>query len=322
MVRRNPPAVLLAQKSLVPDAEQNIVGGVHIGGCEIDIIGRHQRRVHFVGPGHQPWLRGGLTRRSVPLQLDIKAIAKGAPHGLQRRPSLANTTGGEQGVDRTIRTAGQKDQALGMGLDQIPGHARRVSVSAIKIGGGRQHRKVQIARLVLGQQHDGRRPRPALGRALPDPRHGQGAPDDWLNTRVLGDGGKFKGPKEIGPISQGHGRHFRPRRQRPNSVRLNGAFQQGVGRANPQVNEPHVAGPVHSTGHVARLQAYIRLTPPNAPPNISSIRSPPPTQTPSHPEPAEPSFRSQLRVPGLFLFRFCSPDNRLSCGLAATGAVG
>ena len=44
-------------------------------------------------------------------------------------------------------------------------------------------------------------------------------------------------PEQIGPVRHRHGRHARVRRQLADLARLDRAFQQRIGRADPQMDE-------------------------------------------------------------------------------------
>ncbi len=237
---------VLADKGALGDAEQGVMRLVHVAAGEIDVVGGHQRGVGVIGPGHQPGLGQGFTGLAVTLQLHIEAVAERPAHLVQHRPGLARPPGGEQGVHRPVRPAGQQKQALGVLRHPRPGHARLVRRLDIQIGGRGQGHQVQIADLVLGQQHHGRNPRPALGRAFADPGHRQHAADDRLDPGVLGVAGKFQPAEQIGPVGQGHGRHVVGRRQLADRLGLDRAFQQGIGRAHPQVHKPQIPALGHS----------------------------------------------------------------------------
>ncbi len=305
---RDPPPLVLADEGPVGDAQQRIVRPVHVAFAEIDVVGGHQRCVAVIGPGHQARLRQRFARLSVALQLDIEAVVEHPPHLIQRRRPFGLAAGGEQGIDRPVRAAGEKEQPFGVLGHPAPGHARLFGRADLQKGGRGQGHQVQIAGLVLGQQHHGGDPRPLVGRPLAYARHRQGAADDRLDPRILGVAGKLQRPEQIGPVGQPHRRHVRRRGQLADRISLDRAFQQGIGRAHPKMHEPQFP----ALGHAMLLlraatpdSAHVlnhRQHHPNEAPNRSKRQ-----RVPSQPNHVNPLWRTCcLFVLILVLFRASS----------------
>ena len=73
----------------------------------------------------------------------------------------------------------------------------------------------------------------------------QAPTDDRLDARFLGEHGEFKRAEQIGPVGQGHGRHLGLGGQIADLLGLDRAFQQGIGGADPQVDETLVHRVAH-----------------------------------------------------------------------------
>ncbi|VDC49359.1 hypothetical protein BREV_BREV_03567 [Brevundimonas mediterranea] len=230
-------AVFLAGEGAVGDAQQGVVrlGLGRLG--VIDVIGRDQGRLVGVGPFDQTGLGPLFVLQPVTLQLDIEAVAEGGLHRRQGGRPLARLALGEQGIDRTVGAARQQDQPLGPRHDLVPGHARFGHFARVQIGRGRQGAQVAPPGLVLDQQDHGRGLGPAHGLVSADAEHRQGAGDDGLDPGVTGVLAELQRAEQIGPVGDGHGRHARVRRQLAQLARLDRAFQQRIGRADPQMDE-------------------------------------------------------------------------------------
>ncbi len=182
----DPAALVLADEGAVGDAQQRLVGLVHLLGGEIDVVGGHQGHVVRIGEGDQVRLSGGLGRRAVPLQLDIEPVPEHPGHLGQGLIALGGLAGREQGIDGAVGTARQQDQPLGMLGHQVPRRRRLGHPVGFHIGVGREHREIEVALFRLGQEHDGRGLGPSLSRLATDPGHRQGAADNGLDPGVLG----------------------------------------------------------------------------------------------------------------------------------------
>ena len=234
---RDASTVFLSGEGTVRDAHQGVVR-LRLGGLGVvHVIGGNQGDVMGVGPFDQPPLRLPLAGEAVALQLDIEPVAEYPRHLVERGIGLGRLALHEQGVNRPVWPAGQQDQAFGSLRHHRPRDARFIHRSRIKEGRRRQGAKVQPAGVILDRQHHGRDPGPAFVDLATDAGHRQGAGHDRLNARSFRRLGKLQRPEQIGPVRHTHRRHARIRRQGRNLPRLDRAFQQRIGRADPQVDE-------------------------------------------------------------------------------------
>ena len=254
MLGRHPAPIVLTEVGAIGDAEQSLVRSVHILGGEIHIVGGHERNISLVGEGHEVRLGARFRRQTVTLQLHIKPVFERLAHNFKRRPPLGNLVRRHQGINWTIRAARQQDQP-GVQFRHLGPRHERIAPLPVQITHGRQGHQVQPAGLVLHQKGDRRRPGPTI--ALPAANSGnrKGAPDDGLNARILHRLGEFERTKQISPVGQPKRRHPAFRRQPRQIPRPNGAFQQGVGRANPQMHKgglrvAHKSGLAESSAQV------------------------------------------------------------------------
>ena len=233
----DPAAVLLRQEGALGDAQQRIVGDVHVGLVEIDVIGGDQRHVIVVGPCHQSWLGRSLYRAAVALKLHIEAVAESLAHGVQHGAPFGRLPRREQWIDRAVWAAREQDQTLRARHDRLPRDGGVIRAFALQIGRRGQRHQVEPPGLVLGQEHDGRAAGPTLGRALPDSGHRQGAADDGLDPGVLGILRKFQRPEQIGAVGDGGGGHAGLGSQGADLVGLDRSLEQGIGGPDPQMDE-------------------------------------------------------------------------------------
>ncbi len=237
VLRADAPPLFLAHERAIGDAKQGVMRlpGVRLG--EIDVIGGHQGGVVVVSPSHQPRLGGRFDGQAVPLQLNIETIGERPLHFSQRRCSLRASPSGEQRINRPVRSSGEQDEAIAVGHNLCPGYVRRLDPVDLEKCGRREFAQIPVPGLVLDQKHDCRRKRPALGRTFADTAHGQTAADNRLHAVILGDHGKFQGPKQIGPVGQGDSGHRLGRREFSYGVRLYRPLEEGIGRPDAQMDK-------------------------------------------------------------------------------------
>jgi hypothetical protein len=136
----------------------------------------------------------------MPLQLDVEAVGEHPVHLGERRAALLDLARGEQRIHRPVRPAGEQDQALGVRRHLLPGDMRLLAGFGLQVGGRRKLGQVEVAAFALRQEDDGRGPRPALGRALADAAHRQGAAHDRLHAHALGGHRELQRPEQVGPV--------------------------------------------------------------------------------------------------------------------------
>ena len=108
----HPPTLVLADKGAIGDAQQRIMRRVHGGGLEIDVVGRNQRGLSLIGPGHKFRLCERFSRRAMALKFDVKPIAEDPQHFGQGRAPFLDLSAGHQRIHRTVRPARKQDQSV------------------------------------------------------------------------------------------------------------------------------------------------------------------------------------------------------------------
>jgi len=96
-------AVVLADKGTVGDAEQRVMGLIHIGLAEMHVIGGDQRQLFGIGHVQQPILGGAFFRQAMALQFDIKPARKGGRQARQHSVRGIALAFQQQLIDRPAR---------------------------------------------------------------------------------------------------------------------------------------------------------------------------------------------------------------------------
>lgn len=184
--------------------------------------------------------------------------------------------------------------------------------SAVKIGDRRQFREVEIAALILRQQHERRRTGPALGRAAANPDDGDGAANDRLNARILGVGRVLKSAEQVGAVGKAGGRHLGLGGQLADLVGLDSAFQQRIGRTDPQVDEALPLRVRHDRpplDHRRLATQATRLA------TVHIIQTKPITETRAKDSRATRIIGTSTDFLFCSIFRFCSVHKMFHCNL-------
>ena len=202
-------------------------------------VGRDQRQAARISKIDQARFRRPLGRQAVALQFDIETVAEQALQLFAARERERVLSADERHVERPIRTAGERDQAIGLGiepseLDMRPFLRRRLEKSA-----RRQPHQAAIARFACGEQHD---PRPnVVYRAIADfliaEVEAKRAADDRLDADAGQFFGKFERTEHVVGVGERQCRLtvlFRKLRQARNRQR---ALEQRIGRMNVQMHE-------------------------------------------------------------------------------------
>jgi hypothetical protein len=109
MLWRDVTALMVGYEASLCDREQSVMGLMILPHGEIGLIGRHDRDPAPVGEIEKQRLGGTLGRQSVPLNLDIEAIAERGRETLETRCRKIELSLRQGLVDRTIGTARQRD---------------------------------------------------------------------------------------------------------------------------------------------------------------------------------------------------------------------
>ena len=118
MIRRQLIAVGFGDQAPAGDAQQRIVRFVIVRGGEIRLVGRDQRKTFCIGKIDQRGFGPPLLLDAVALQFDIEPVAEQLRQPVAARRRQRGLVGIDGERDRTLRPAGQRDQAFGVVLSQ------------------------------------------------------------------------------------------------------------------------------------------------------------------------------------------------------------
>ena len=246
MVRRQAAAVGLVEIGALRDADQRVVGLVHVGPGEEDVVGRDQRHVVAIGPIEKHRLGAPLGLGAVALQLDIEAILEGIAQGAEQLLGSGRAAILEQPPERPLGASAQDQHALAMGAEIGEAHLRLVLGLALQERLARELEQIAVSDVALRQQEDGVGvPPPA---ALDRFGEVQERPDDGLHAALHARGGELQHPEHVAGVGDRDGRHRMLPAQPDDLGDGERALRQGKGRMNAEVNEVGVRHPVRGTG--------------------------------------------------------------------------
>ena len=263
MLGAEPPPLVNGDIAPLGDADQRVMRLEILLRGEIGLVGGDNRKIEIVGEAEQSGLDAALLRQAVALQLDVEPVAEDR---LQRFEPVAGKLGvafGEREVDHPFRSAGQSDQAFGVGgkIGDRGDHLARLGRR--EIGVGREPHQIGVARLVLGEERDA-----AIGAGaaelgpwrwllLGGEGERQSEPDDRLDARLGEAFGEFERAEQIVGISQRQRRSAIGARQRGELRDGQRAFEQRIGRVHPKMHEG-LALPSHSLHSSKSHRRWIR----------------------------------------------------------------
>ena len=221
---------LLVDIGAIGDAQERVVGLIHVGLGEIDIVGGDQRQAHRIGHLDQPLLGQpfGLGRTgavAVALQFDIQPVGVDRRQPGHQRLRLGRLPRPQEAADRAIGAAGQADQPPGMGGQLCHRHLRKRAPLADVEAGVELH-QIVIASLGLRQQHHRRRiARPLAGLCGVVGQRDLAA-DDRLHPRARRQRGKLQRAEHVVGVGHGDGGHPGLLAQADQLLHRHRAFQQ------------------------------------------------------------------------------------------------
>ena len=242
MLRGQPAAfVLLIDIGPIRDTDQRVMGLVHIGLGEIDVIRRDQRDAHVIGhldkaPLGQLFGYGLAILAGVALQLDIKPVGKSPVQPCHQCLCRGALTALQQLPHGAARPARQTDQPTVQRLQLLQGDLRQ-RPALVDIKAGVQLHQVFIPGLGLGQQnHRGRNARlfPRLHLHIGQIHL---TADDRLHTGPRHGDREFQRGEHVVGIRQGQRRHIGPLAQIGQLFQPQRPFQQRIFGVRAQVNE-------------------------------------------------------------------------------------
>ena len=207
-----------------------------IGGLEEGLVGGDDRQLRLIGKVEQHRLDRPLLGQTVPLHLDIEAVAKDA---FQRREAGAGKVRvglGEREVDHAFGPAGERNEAVGMGGKSADAGQDFAGLRRREISVAGEAHQIGIAALVLGEHGDAAVSlRPFHLRSLralfllDGEAQGERAADDGLDPRP-GDGlGELEGAEQIVGVGDGERRHAVLGGERHEPRNGQSAFEQRIG---------------------------------------------------------------------------------------------
>ena len=235
------------------------MGLEHVGRGVKTFVGRDQRQVQAVGQVEERPFGLFLHRHAVAQDFHVGPsvirICK-ARQQVARGVALALL---QQSPDRPAGPAGQQDQAAVVLQQSVQRDRRLLAVVAVQIGDLQHLQQIAVAFRVLDQQHH-------RGFALAPPAavrrrhgmaagllglhlHGDLAADDRLDALVRGRQGEFQGPEQVVGVGHGDRRHVHGPAHLGQVLQADGAFGQGIGGMDPQVDEI-------SMGHAAIIPHF------------------------------------------------------------------
>jgi hypothetical protein len=164
MLGRQAAAVDGADQGAFGDAQQRVLRFVVGGGGEIGLVGGDQRQALRIGEFEQRRLDAALAFQSVALQFDVEPAVEQRRESLQPRFRQFGQAERQRPVDRSGRSAGQRDQALGLG-ERGEVDMRFVAVGRVEPDPRGEPHQRAVALFVLGDQRQRRARHPRLGEA-------------------------------------------------------------------------------------------------------------------------------------------------------------
>ena len=239
MLAGQPAPVVLADKGAIGDAQQRVMGLIHLGLAEMHVVGGDQRQAAGIGHVQQHILGGALLGQAMALQFDVQPSGKGAGELLQDRVGRITLAFHDRLVEHPARSPGQEDQALGMGEQLLHLHMRPVTGFHIQIGGGQKLGEVLVARLVLHQEGNMGRllARSGLQRIAGGDLHRQHRAHDGLDAALGQCVGDLKDPEQVVVVGDGHRRGSGVPGQLHHLAGAHSALQQRIGALDAQMDE-------------------------------------------------------------------------------------
>ena len=162
------PVVRVGERVARLDAEQRLVRPRVLVAQVVDVAGRDERDARRSGERDEPGVDLLLDRQPGVLELDVDGVpAEDLDEAGELRLGVLLSTLLERLADAAGETAGERDDAVRVGVEQLPVDARLVVV-ALEIAGRDEPDQVRVALVRLGEQREVRvalRPAPSGRRA-------------------------------------------------------------------------------------------------------------------------------------------------------------
>ena len=133
------------------DADQRVMRLVILAGGEERLVGGDERKPARIGELDQRRLDQALGRGAVALQLDIEPVAEQALQHLAAHARQAALAGGDRGIERPARAAGERDQAVDLAGEPGELEARRLVRRRFEKGARVEPHQAAVAGLARGE---------------------------------------------------------------------------------------------------------------------------------------------------------------------------
>ena len=242
MLRGGAPPLALGDLGAVGDAQQDVVRLPLRRVDELHIVGGDQGQLAIDRQVDQRRLDLVLHLEAVADQLDVQTTGEKFPKAIEQALGAAAVAARQRTPDRPLGAAGQRDQTVAIGREQIELEFRGGAGLAIQVGAAQQLHQVAIAGLVLHQNRQpGRQRGPTVAARLLVAGDRQQAADDRLHAGLCGALAELERGKQVGPVGDGHRGHALARDPRDQLGQTHGAVEQRIAGTHPEVDEGGVA---------------------------------------------------------------------------------
>ena len=244
MMPGHPPAVRISDRGALPDADQRVMGLVHVLVGEETLIGRDQRQILGIGQIDQLALDLVLVLKEMSLQFDVEPPRKQTCQTVEHRRGIGLAARQEHAPDSPFEPRRQGDQPVGHTGQIFDRDLRFLLAGALHIGPADDPHEVPVAGLGLHEQNQliGRDvlaaddPQPAPPRLGRSPDLELDA-DDRLHPGLHGRDRKFQRAEQVAGIGHRDRRHRLGLRQLRQILRLNRPLGERVGAVDAQMDE-------------------------------------------------------------------------------------
>ncbi len=126
------------------DADQSVMRLEILLGGEIGLVGGDDGKIEIVSEAEQSRLDAALLRQAVALQLDIEPVAEHRLQCLEPAAGELRVSFGEREIDDPFRSAGERDQAFGVGGEIGDSGDHLAGLGGGEIGVGREAHQIGV----------------------------------------------------------------------------------------------------------------------------------------------------------------------------------
>ena len=237
MPRGQAAPVLVLDVAVLSHAEQGVVGLVHLGTEEIDVVRRNQRQIELVGKLDQVRLDLLLLHEAMAHELDIEPVRKDLAESRQEGARSLELAVEEEPPDRAGRPARERQQSLRPRGHLVQGDEGPPAAAALNKGLAGQCREVAIAGFVLREQQQPRHRAALLAGLVGARADREVAADDGLHAPLAACLRECQRTEHVAPIGDGAGWHPPVAARLDEFVEPDRTLQQRISGADPKVDE-------------------------------------------------------------------------------------